>query len=201
MKNKRISLVWAALLLAATNMNAGNFKFGVEWGANAMLLKAFSYNIIDDAGSRLSEKSVGAAYHPNGTFLVSAGLETGEKCIVSINSGFSGITDGRRVIPVTLRGSLYPAGIRQDGIMYFLDGGVDFDPSGISTMGLLGSVGTGYHIVLSNKTSLNLMLHARLAVDHPKVANPDGGGYVSTENTLHSNAEYVSAGISVSLQF
>lgn len=201
---KKVTCILCCLVSSALfswTSQARTVVFGAEWGANALVFQAFRYNIIDNSGSRYDDSGYNMTYHANGTFLLTAGINAGRFSRVSLSTGFTGIADGRRVIPLTMRYGIYPSGTNADGFLYYAEGGVGYDFTGVKPVGLLGSVGTGYHIVLSQNTAVNININARYANAHPMVGNPDGGGYVTTENTRQSNAQFLSLGFSLSLEF
>lgn len=199
--DKRLSIILVALsLMLPAGAAERNFTFGVEWGASAILFSSYNFNVIDDFGSRYFDRGTTALYHANGTVMVNAGFYTGDKFKVTVNSGYIGIADGIRVIPVTLRGSLYPSGRYSNGVFYFVEGGAHLDCRTAGMNGLLGSVGAGYRKSISRNLSLDISANFRASLDHPMVVNPDGG-YISAENTRKSNSWYYAPGFTVSLNF
>ena len=200
---RRISAVFIAalaLMLSGPEAGAKVFSFGVEWGANAKLGELYHYNYIDNSGGRVDDKNSMFSYHANGHVLGKIGINLGQKFRLDVNSGYMGIADGTRVVPVTLRANIMPKGRSESGFMYFLDGGTFFNENLSDRLGLLGAAGFGYRIALTRNVGLDFLFNVRCAYDHPDIVNPDGG-FVLLENIRQNNAEYFSLGFSISLDF
>lgn len=202
MSNFRISFLCIFLILGVSIRTEGrNIVFNAEWGADALIFQHYSYNIIDNSGSRFDDAGSNLTYHANGSLLFGAGINAGRFSRIALEAGFAGIADNRRMFPLSMRYGFYPSGTDSDGIYCFAEGGVLYDPKGVGNIGYIGRLGPGYHIHLSQNTALNFNINARLSYSHPEVINPDGGGFVSKENIRNTASVCASIGVSLSLDF
>ena len=193
-------LASAIALSAGPALQARTFSYGLEWGACAQFLNIHHYNFIDNAGGRVDERETAFTYHANGSVMGKVGVNFSPNFRLDLNGGYAGISDGRRVFPISLRANIMPKGSSSDGFVYFADGGIFFDENFSDTPGILAAAGFGYRLSLGSHSAVNLLLNTRWSHDHPQVANPDGG-FVASANVRRSNAEYISLGLTISLDF
>lgn len=199
---KMRKLLTSAILLvsAAFWCAAGSpFSAGVEWGANVMFYSTVKNNYFDVSGARVDVSSCGFSYHANGSVRVFMGICAGEKLRFDLGSGYAGISDSRRVVPLTIRANYLSAGRCSDGIVAFLDGGASFSTINEGVKGLLASCGAGYRIHLIGGAGLSFLLNLRFATDSPGIISPDGSGFVPKKDIRGNLAGYYSAGITISI--
>lgn len=188
--------------IAAGPQGVPFFEYGLEWGSSSTLYTSRHQNYTSDEGYRINESHSGWTFVSGGYITVNMGLNVTRWLNVGINTGYAGITEGRRAIPLTARASFYPKGIDSDGIMCFLDGGVGFTdirvPSKTCT---LFSLGTGYHLAFSRLVGLNFICKLRLASDHPDIMDIDSGEKVPTGRIRENIANYWSLNCGIALDF
>lgn len=203
MKVRNLLISLYLLASAAPFAEAGNpLAIGVEWGGNAMFYQCLERNFLDDdSGYRLDTSEKGFFYHANGSFRGYVGYYPGEKVRIDLGTGFIGIADSRREIPLTLRFNYLAAGRYSDGIAAYMDGGAGFRTLSKGVSGLLCTAGVGYRRHLFNGAGLSFLMNLRLATDRPGIISPDGSGFVPEGDIRRNEARYLSAGITLSLDF
>lgn len=196
-------LISALLLMAASPLcaAASPFTAGVEWGANAMVYASVDRNYIDRAGSRVDASSRGLSFYLNGTLRAFAGVYAGGKLRFDLGTGYIGLADSRREIPLTLRANYLAGGRNADGAVLFLDGGAGFSTVSSGVVGILGAAGAGYRMHMAEGSGLSFLFNLRFATDRPGIIYPDGMGFVPAGDIRNNAAEYLSAGISISVDF
>lgn len=188
-------------LLTTQALDAAPLDFGLDWGASASFLKVSHSNFNDDMGSRVDLKETRFGAYANGYVMARFGIYINDYVRMDVKSGFMGIEDGRRIVPVLIRANVMPSGYFSDGIVYFLDAGAGLHPGDIKSLSWLASAGAGYRKALCGKTGLNFLLNARFVTDNPPIRNADGGGYVPESSIRKNVAGYLSIGIGISLDF
>lgn len=195
-------LILCAPVLAAAQNDMPLFEFGIEWGSTSTLYSSKHQNYTSDEGYRINETHSGWTFMGGGYFTVNLGVNATRWLNLGINTGFAGITEGRRAIPLTARATIYPKGMSNDGILCFFDGGVGFtdyrQPSKTCT---LLSAGTGYHFAFSRLMGMNLICKIRFAGDHPDIIDIDSGKTVPSGRIRENKAGYWSLNFGIALDF
>ncbi len=182
----------------------GRVSFGLEWGYFQNLYKFRHINIISQEGSRINHSFSGLAAQSNGSIMARVGYDFHEKVRASLYCGYAGISEGCRVYPVLMRLSFAPGGLYGDGLFSFIDGGIGFrtKPTEYDRLAVpMADIGEGYRILLTPYHSIELLLSVRAIYDNPAIENPEGDGYVRSENIRSNVAEYLSLNLSIALSF
>lgn len=197
-----ISLIALIACTAARAQDIPLFEYGIEWGSTSTLFTSRHQNFTSDEGYRINENHSAWSFVSGGYFTVNLGFNVTHWLNVGINTGFAGIAEGRRAIPLTARATIYPKGIENDGMLYFLDGGIGFTDYRVpSKQCLLFAAGTGYHLELSRLVGLNFICKVRAAVDHPDIIDIDSGELVPVGRIRENNALYLSLNFGIALDF
>ena len=116
--------------------------------------------------------------------------------------GWAGVYEDRRVVPVTLRGSVFFRGYDADGAKFFLEGGRCIAPSLAGKNIWLGKAGGGYRILLDTHFALDLSLSLQAVHDHPVgVYDRSRDELVPDWNLRRSDCDYLSMNFSIALCF
>lgn len=180
-------------------------RFGAEWGLDDQFFIAYRYNYISNSGYRVIDENSLYKNDVNGTVLLNAGLVFNDRLSLGLYSGYSGIARQTNVIPVSLRLGWYPKGFSSDGFFYFADAGAGFhlinSDQPQTPPCTIAKAGAGYHICLSSRFSLELLVNARGVFDSPSIKDPDGMGYIPHENVRHSSYAGYALSVGVALNF
>lgn len=203
---KRSALILSIVLLAfPASLSARSPKvgFGMEWGINPQFFKFHKYNYVSHEGYRVNGDKSGVDYNINAFLEANVSFQTGEHTVLGLYSGYSGITENSRVIPLSLRFTLFPTGPGQDGFMYFADAGAGFHlhKAGTPNQGpcLITKLGAGYRYLLGGRTSLDLLFNLQGCIDNPLLEDPDFEGYVT--DVRFNSAAYLALSFSMALNF
>lgn len=177
-------------------------RYGIEWGSCSTMFTARHQNYTAVDGYRIDENHAGWTFIGNAQVLANVGVNITPHIAVATYCGFSGITKGQRVMPLTLRGTYFFHEMDCDGMLCYFDGGIGFkDYRDLSNICTLLSAGGGYHIALSRSVSLDFLLTARACLDQPDIFDPDTGNPVPRSNIRLNYADYCSLNISIALNF
>lgn len=193
-------------ILSFTCLNAQERRklvdFNIEWGYSATLFESHNYIYYDDYGSRIPDKYTGLARMSNAYLLAGAGFNVGGKSNIGIQSGYCGIARDRNIIPLLFRYKYAFAGSSDDGAIFIAGAGVGFPVNTTSDAVVVsGSIGGGYRLVLSGKTSIDIQCTARLAYDRPEVFQKGSNRPVPAGRILRNDAFYGSLNIGLAINF
>lgn len=176
---------------------------GIEWGADIQILSAHKYNYVSHEGYRVNEKWSGGDYNLNAYLLANISVNLGENFRLGVYGGIGGLTSGQTMVPLTLRASLFPKGMGEDGFLWFAEGGTGFHinkdyaphqgPCGIVQLG------GGYRYMLGNQSSIDFLVKTRTIFDKPLIKDPDGNGYV--KDVRYSAGEYMAICFAIAINF
>lgn len=191
----------ASLGCAAKSPGERAVTFGAEWGANMLFFQSSENVFLDEAGSRVMTSDKGLPLYTNGTLRCFAGIYLSDKVRLDLGTGFTGIADSRRAVPISLRANYLSGGRSSDGVTAFIDGGAGFSTLDKGLVGMLLSAGAGYRKWLCRGAGLSMMLNLRLATDHPGIISPNGSGFIPEADIKRNDSVYLSTGITVSIDF
>lgn len=160
--------------------------------------------MVSEEGYRINEKTQGPLLYPNGTVMLSAGYDVTDHMRLSLNMGYAGIAEGRRVFPALMRLSYFMQGTRADGFFTYAGAGAGLHASSRlnrEAPSLLADLGEGYRLRLNRSCCLDFLLSVKCAFDRPPIPNPDGPGYATAENIRSNFAGYYAVGFSVAVSF
>ena len=205
---KRWSLILSLLTISTALSAAGKgdwyeyLDYGVEWGYTASIWEKYHYNYTSPSGARIDTRDQHFSYKSNGHLYGFLGARFARRFAVDALVGWAGIYEGRRVMPVTLRGSAFLKGYDADGLKLFLEGGWCHARSFASKPVYLGKAGTGYRFILDRNLALDLSLSLQGASDHPLgVYDKSREESVPDASLRRSDSGYFSLNFSVALCF
>lgn len=178
------------------------FRFSCEWGYVQSLYHDYHYNILSVEGYRINESYYGLDPAANGLVLIGAGFVfPGDKMMISLHGGYSGINEANRIIPAILRFSFCPRTVSNEGVFYYAQAGTGFHvPSTLETrVSLLSGFGAGYRFPLTRRCSIDIIFSAMAAFSKPPIPNPDGPGYVAEENIRSNKASYGALSLTIAV--
>lgn len=167
------ALITAAALTAAARepvRNFPRFTFGIE---GSFIMTALSYthsNYIADDGYRVDDRHFSTRPSGNGELLLNAGYNIDRYMNLAFCSGFSGISRGEAVIPMSLRFSFFfgddPVKARW---FSFVDGGAGISVGRKAGLSPVAKIGAGYRISLTRSAKLDFLVSLRGIYSHPQV--------------------------------
>ena len=205
-------MITAAMMLLAglVPLLAGNpagregsarLSVGIEWGYDATLADIFHQNYLHPyEGYRIDKKGLKAKFYPNAHAAASLTFGFAKKYAVGLHAGYSGIDQGVRHFPLSLRATYFMDSYMTDGQFVFLEGGAGFRDN-FQKISPLGRLGYGYRISLSRRWSLDLSGSLRAVYDHPTIYDQDIRAYIDTEDVRRSDSVYMAAILSIGLNF
>lgn len=202
---KKILLTSFLFLTFGTALcRAGNpsVSFGLEWGYSLSFFNLRQFNYLDAEGSRVNVDERIFKAGSNAGILASFGLNVGERCNFSISSGYMGVEDNVRLVPLLAGITCVPAGIEESGFVFNVRAGAGMNVLDHTRILPLADLGLGYRISFGNGCGIDLKFILRGAYDHPSIFDPTyETGYVPVENIRDNRAIYLSAGLSTALNF
>lgn len=200
-------------MLASYELSAGNLwrrfiewgqpeiKYGVEWGASALLLNTYQFNYVDPTdGYRVDEKGMEYHFYTNAHMLADVGVNFRNHFCASVYVGYEGIKQEKRIFPVTVRASYFFNDYHSDGMLCFLEGGTGIHPND-KFFSSIGRLGAGYRLSLSQNGSLDLLASIKFTTDRPEIANIHTGYPVPEHYIRYSFAGYGAVTLGIALNF
>ena len=174
------------------------FVFGAEWGYTSSLFNIYHNNYLSPEGIRVDEKGVNFDYYSNGHVLAGVGYAFARKYEVGAYLGFIGVAQERRLVPLSLRATYYFDSYLSDGLFCYLDGGPAFGEN--QNVTLIGKLGGGYRMKLSDHFCLDFILSFHLCSDHPKLFYNDDQ-QITGEDLRRNDATYGGLNFTLALRF
>lgn len=203
---KRLTLILLSAFIcitAAASSPKNDFPritFGIEWGYSATVFTSYHFNYICSEGYRLDNEGRDFIYHSNGDIIGTFGVNILDWLRIGLFSGYEGISEDRRIIPVGAKLTVCPDGYIENGVLFRIGGGMGISPRDRAMTTSFGIVGFGYHVALTRESSIDFILGYKAYIDHPPVEDIDGG-YVSERDTRKNIATYHALNFSISLNF
>lgn len=198
-----ITLLSLAMLLGSLESRAQKtgFRYGFEWGVSSLVMNAYHYNFLTDEGFRVNDTGIENPLISNMGILGHIDLCVADLMTFSLCSGYMGVNANRRIIPVSGRVCFSPKGCYEDGVLAFIDAGIGINSIKSDYVLILSKAGTGYRYALSPSLSLDFLVNAQVAIDHPEVWDKVAQSYVSAVHVRRSDAFYLALGVSIALTF
>lgn len=196
---KKVFMLLVSILCFAVNPVKAQLlrpNCGLEWGTGSNIHSIHKYNYISSLGYRISELEQGADLYLNAEILLHAGVQIGRKFNISICSGYMGIADNFRTVPVLGRVDFHFRGVREDGIFLSLDMGKGF----VQPCSMINA-GAGYRTMIGNHSSIDFKLKLRETFSRPVIHDIEDGKPVPENRIRRNIATYFAMNISVSLNF
>lgn len=209
MRTERIICLAMCLVLALSvsardrdGWCSSHVRLGIEWGYTATVYEQHCYDYISDAGSMVQSEGHGPRYNSNGCFLSYVGIETWKKAETDLVTGYIGIVQGRRVVPVMLRETIYFNGCRSDGFKLFAEGGVALAPTFQNKQVFMARAGAGYRLMLGDKPAMDFFMSVHGAHDHPRSVYVTEHSYsVPMDDLRSSHRDCLGISVGMALSF
>lgn len=202
---KRLIAVLSFLLASgslACFAGSPKLSLGVEWGYSVSFHNIRHFNYLDAEGSRIDVNDRFFKAGSNAGILASIGVNIAEKCNLSLCSGYLGVEDNIRIVPLLARFTVVPSGVHKGGFILTLDGGAGIDVLNTGRILPLADFGTGYRVGFDSGICLDFKFMLRGVYDNPSIFDPTfDDGYVPASNIKTNQAVYLSAGLSAALCF
>ena len=190
----KIFAILAFCLVSTTPAKAwGGLRCNLDWGYMAAVYESYRYNYIADEGFRVEQHGRNFLLNSNGLVKMFIGTQVGSHTELGVFSGYEGIRQDRRIIPLGIRTNWLFRGVDADGPMCFLEGGAAFH-NDCKMSGICGA-GLGWHLQLDHGCELVFKMGVNLSGDHPAIKN------VSTEDLMRSDYTYGGISLSVGISF
>ena len=202
MRCKLLIISVLALLMAALPASARRFSFGVE---GALALNFASYNNMayrTDMGYRVFDNAVHRETYPIGEVLGMATANIGKMFRMSLLSGYCGLENGLRMVPVELRGVVVFPQMTSSGSGLYLQagGGVAFPIQERFNAGALVRGGLGYSVNLNNLARINFGFTYRMVYFNPVIYDPDTDEIIPPGDIMQNTRFVSSLCLSVSIE-
>ncbi|MCQ2182130.1 MAG: hypothetical protein MJY89_01830 [Bacteroidales bacterium] len=205
-RRKAVILFTAMLLSACPAMSrVPLMKFGIEWGISSNIFCNKQLNYITNDGYRIDGSESGMCFIANGHIMGSVGINASRHIDINLLSGYMGVSNSNRLIPVLLRLGYHFNGVENDGLFCFLDGGSGFhilregEPARRPIA--MTDAGMGYRFVLSSRTNVEFLFNVKGTFDTLSVADPNGSGYIPDKNIRKNEAFYLTLNLGVGINF
>lgn len=174
-------IILAATLLSTSEMSGKGLRWGVEWGASGICHSNTSCIFTSEDGYLIEYKKVSSRLHVNAEIAGFVGVDFAKRLNISLRSGYSGIADGERGVPLSLRPTLHfgksPA---VQGASLFLESGLFFRRK--SDISSFVKAGTGWRTRLSEHIALDFNIGFQLSRTHPDIYDKYSGKYLRNDS-------------------
>lgn len=208
-RTRTLIAIMAAALSSMTYMAEGKdagvplFTYGIEWGYSSHIFSSYRHVYSTEEGYRAPAVSGGGwKYEGNGEILAHVGLNAGRHMNISAYTGYAGIGEGLRAVPVSLRFTCLFGHDPSAGRPFaFIEGGSGAIAGGMSSGVPIysGKAGAGYRISLSDSVKLNFLLSFRLYYLHTTLY--DGIEAIPSERIYRNDNYMASIGLGINLTF
>ena len=182
----------------ANGAKVNRFVFGAEWGYTASIFNIYHNNYLSPEGIRVDDKGFDFDYSSNGHVLAGVSYAFARKYEAGVYLGFIGVAQDRRLVPLSLRATYYFDSYLKDGLFCYLDGGPAFGEN--QNVTLIGKLGGGYRMKLSDHFCLDFILSFHLCSDHPKLFYNDDQ-QITGDDLRRNDATYGGLNFSLALRF
>lgn len=178
-------------------------SFSLEWGGAFNAFYRLHNNYVTNEGSRVDIRDNGLRPDFNADILASAGFNLTTNLNLSVTSGYQGLQDGHRIIPLTLRGSwFFGDDPGQNRWFAYVDGGIGFRASEYirNFISPLAKTGFGYRLVLGEVIKLDFSCGFQYCHLHPDLFDADGQ-VISPANLRRNNLDIAGVRLGMALAF
>lgn len=187
---------------AAAGERAGRIRYGIEWGYTGTVYESHDYAYLSDAGAMVAAAGHSLIFNSNGCFMAFAGYEFMGKTETDLVSGYVGVIQGRRVVPLMVRETYFFNGCRNDGIKVFAEGGACLSGTFRDKPSWMGRAGAGYRVMLGDIPAMDLFISAHFVQDHPASVYASEYSYSVPKSDLRSSlSQYAGISIGLALNF
>ena len=182
----------------AAGAKVNRFVFGVEWGYTSSLFNIYHNNYLSPEGIRVDDKGFEFDYSSNGHILAGVSYAFARKYEAGMYLGFIGVAQDRRLVPLSLRATFYFDSYLSDGLFCYLDGGPAFGEN--QNVTLIGKLGGGYRMKLSDHFCLDFILSFHICSDHPNIFDNDDQ-QITGDDLRRNDATYGGLNFTLALRF
>ena len=203
----RKCLIISVLILLSQALGAQGWKerieFGTEWGYSATFVNKYHFNYFSSVfGSRIDTREIDYTYKSNGHLYFFGGYRFSKHFAALVKTGWIGVYEGRRVMPLTAGVEFLSNGHYSDGYKIFADGGTCIAKTMPGKHNIIGRAGFGRRFILDRNLAMDMSLSVQYVSDHPTdVYDYSRGVSVPFEILLRSDCQYASVNLSVGLCF
>ena len=174
---KKIALTIACMaifILPAASMEPGKRPvLGVEWAFGLTFHTFHTYNYLRADGTRIQGSDHQFITNLNASILFKGGYDLGTRWNISVITGYEGINDRFRIIPLGTRGTyFFGNGQNKDGSFIFIEPGTTLFSSADNWVFYM-RLGFGKRFELSPATVFDISLFYRLTHSCPELVDPD----------------------------
>lgn len=176
-----ILITLAAAILFPSQMTGKGFRWGLEWGASGICHSNAYCVYTADEGFIVEYRKISNRLHVNGTLEGFVGIDFAQRLNISLHSGYAGIADGERGVPLSLRPTLR-LGRNPDGgrASLFAEGGVFFRKN--ADISMFAKLGTGWRTTLSQHLALDFNAGLQVSRTHPDIYDKYSGRYLAGDS-------------------
>lgn len=196
---KKIYIILACAALAfhfVPTAAQSRFFFGMEWGLGSNISSTKKVNYLSSEGYRVNETISGFDPYLNANILLNAGMIIGKRTSISLCSGYMGISNNFRTIPLMARFNFHFNGVWEDGLYLYVSGG-----RGFRTPCNLAVAGVGLRTMTGPRSSVDFSIRYRGTLHKPTIYDKDSGQPIPKEKIRRNIATYSGADLSISLYF
>lgn len=175
---------------------------GVEWGYTQNCWHWYHYNYLTDAMARVNSEDSEFELHPGGHIYAYLGYQIGRRWELDLISGWAGVWEGRRVVPVDLRVTRFFSGLDSNGLKAFIEAGevISHNDASSELPSNIIKLGGGYRIMITSRSSVDFAISVHRCLDHPAgVTDPQYNYSVSAGHLRRSDTAYMGINFSISV--
>ena len=201
---------------AVSFKGTGMFTWGFEWGSTLSFYDSSSYIFMAEEGFAVEGNELITSPHMNAFALASLGYYVSNDVVVSLNTGWQGIQDGKRIIPVTGRVTYTFAGLPKlpsksdeeamtyiPGLQHFVffDTGLGISQAQLHGATMLAKAGYGLRVPLGYGMGLDTMLSFQTCYAHPEIYDNFADKKVPWSRVGKSDSFYFGVSLSMAVRF
>ena len=190
---KLLVILPMCLVLSMPARAWNNLRYSLDWGYMASMYQIYSYNYMAEEGFRVEQHGHDLFLNSNGVVKVFLGTQIGGHAELGVFSGYEGIRQDRRIVPLGLRTSWMFNGTDADGPICYAEGGAAFHKDCKTTA--MGAVGAGWHVQLDHGCGMDFKFGLNVFQDHPAIMG------VPKENLNKSDYTYGGISFTVGISF
>ncbi len=173
--------------------------FSVEQGILTTFFERYDNSYLNSDRARNSYSGDRWSDHINSMMLISFGYAFTDRFLVRMSTGYAGMHDDARDIPLTAGAAFFPQGRNCSGFQIFADGGLGLAGSSSRSNDFLSRAGGGWRFTLGGgKKSLDLNLYGICAYYKPdKITSKYSGEIITGKDILDSGSWLAGIGFSI----
>ena len=163
---------------------SGRFHYGCEWGIQTGIVNSLDCRFISYEGYLVNYQTTDYGVHVNGMVTAFAGYDVLRRVNLSVHTGYLGLADGERGVPVTLRLTTYlSASPGEKGSSVFAEGGISITRD--VPVSRLYRLGYSFRARLADFLALDLNAGLQISYSHPIIYDKYSGHVISFDEIAH----------------